>query len=570
MPTPFRRNYEPKLVAVLREGYDAKKFAADLAAGVIVAIVALPLAIAFAIASGVKPEQGLYTAVVAGFLISGLGGSRVQIGGPTGAFIVIVYGVVQKYGYDGLAVATLLAGVMLIAMGIARLGSVIKFIPYPVTVGFTSGIALIIATSQLRDFLGLKLESVPADFLDKLVAYYEHIASWNPLAVGVATGAMVIVLLWPRVTVRIPSPLVAIVATTLAVALLDLPVETIGSRFGSVPSTLPTPAIPAMSMALVKEVTPSAFAIAILAAIESLLSAVIADGMIGGRHRSNVELIAQGVANIASPLFGGIPATGAIARTATNIKNGGRTPVAGLVHAVVLLLIMSFFGRWATAIPIAALAGILLVVSYNMSEWRHFVALLRGPRGDVVVLVTTFLLTLLVDITVALEVGVVLASLLFMHQLSEISQAAYVTHRFADGESDDPDPVRAECVPAGVEVFEVYGTFFFGAVAKFKDSLAQVERSPKVLILRLREVLAIDASGLRVIEEMAEKYAAPGGALILSGVHAQPLYAMEKAGLIGKVGDANVVGSLSEALRRAREVLGHAPEQLSRAGLIVP
>ncbi len=553
------RTFQPKLITVLREGYGRSDFLRDLLAGVIVAIVALPLAIAFAIASGVKPEQGLYTAVVGGVLISALGGSRVQIGGPTGAFIVIVYQIVQQHGYEGLAVATLMGGVLLIAMGVARLGSVIQFIPYPVTVGFTSGIALIIATSQVRDFFGLNMPTVPADFVDKLVSYAAHMATWNPAAGALGLASVLIVLGWPRIMTRLPSPLVAIVATTLAVQLFHLQVDTIGSRFGAVPSTLPQLAMPHMTWSLAKEMFPAALTIAMLAAIESLLSAVVADGMIGTRHRSNVELIAQGVANIASPLFGGIPATGAIARTATNVKNGGRTPIAGIIHAVTLLLIMKFFAGWATLIPIAGLAGVLLVVAYNMSEWRHFVGLFRGPRSDVLVLVTTFLLTVLVDLTVALGAGVVLASLLFMRRMASLSQAGYVTAMLREEEADDPKAIAQRSVPSGVEVFEVYGTFFFGAATKFKDSLAQIERPPKVLILRLREVMVIDATGLHVLEEILDKGLRSGPTLILAGVHAQPLFAMQRAGLVDKIGADNLTPDIDEALARARVILGLAP-----------
>ena len=409
---------EPKLVTVLREGYSWSQLSRDLVAGSIVGVVALPLALAFAIASGVKPEQGLYTAVIAGFLISALGGSRVQIGGPTGAFIVIVYGIVETHGAEGLAVATLIAGVLLIAMGLAGLGAVIKFVPYPVTVGFTSGIALIIAVAQVRDFLGLTMPAVPADFVEKIAAYTAYLHTWRPwnAAIGAVTVAIVGGL--PRLTHRVPGSLVALVLTTALVAGFAIPVETIGDRFGAVPQGLPTPAIPYVDWATMRALFQPAMTIALLAAIESLLSAVVADGMLGTRHRSNTELVAQGVANVVSPIFGGIPATGAIARTATNIRNGGRTPVAGIVHAGVLLLIMTSLAPLAERIPIATLAGILMVVAYNMSEWRLFVHLFRSPRSDVMVLVTTFLLTVLVDLTVALEAGIVLAALLFMRRMA--------------------------------------------------------------------------------------------------------------------------------------------------------
>ncbi|MCU0669578.1 MAG: SulP family inorganic anion transporter, partial [Myxococcota bacterium] len=488
---------EPKLYTVLREGYSFARFGRDAIAGLVVGVVALPLAIAFGIASGVKPEQGLYTAIIAGFLISALGGSRVQIGGPTGAFIVLVYQVVQQHGYEGLALATLMAGGLLVVMGFARLGSVIQFIPYPVTVGFTSGIALLIAASQGRDFFGLRMESVPAEFLEKLAAYAEHFATWNPWAVAIAAGSLAIVQLWPRVTHRVPGPLVALIAATLVVQLASLPVETIETRFGGVPRGLPTPSIPIFEWSLVRELWGPAMAIALLAAIESLLSAVVADGMLGTRHRPNMELVAQGIANLASPLFGGIPATGAIARTATNVRSGGRTPIAGIVHAATLLAIVLFFADWAAWIPIPALAGILLVVAWNMSEWRHFVQLFRMPRSDVAVLLTTFLLTVLVDLTVALQAGIVLAALLFMRRMATLSQAGYVTQMLSEDEDrDDPLAIARRSVPPGVEVFEVQGALFFGAATKFRESIDRVEASPRVLIVRLRNVIAIDASGL--------------------------------------------------------------------------
>ncbi|HET9064150.1 MAG TPA: SulP family inorganic anion transporter, partial [Candidatus Binatia bacterium] len=453
---PRIEHFEPKLITVLKEGYGLAQLVRDATAGVIVGVVALPLAIAFGIASGVKPEQGLYTAIIAGFLISALGGSRVQIGGPTGAFIVIVYGVVERFGYEGLAVATFIAGILLVMMGLARLGTVIKFVPYPVTVGFTGGIALIIAASQVRDFLGLEMASVPADFLEKIGAYGEHIASWNPWALVVGFVTILCVGYWPRISTRVPGPLVAIVLTTVAVSLFGIPVETIGDRFGSVPSSLPMPsALPALSMADIRAIFPAAVSIALLAAIESLLSAVVSDGMIGARHRSNTELIAQGIANMASPIFGGIPATGAIARTATNVKNGGRSPVAGIVHAVTLLVIMYFFAGAAALIPMATLAGILLVVAYNMSEWRVFAHLFRSPRSDVIVLMTTFVLTVVIDLTVALQVGIVLAAFLFMRRVAVLSEGRFVRELLDEDRIDEGAAAGVLQVPPGVVIFEI-------------------------------------------------------------------------------------------------------------------
>ncbi|HEX2601058.1 MAG TPA: SulP family inorganic anion transporter, partial [Gemmatimonadaceae bacterium] len=429
----------PKSVTTLKS-YSRSQFTSDVVAGVIVGVVALPLAIAFAIASGVSPDRGLYTAIIAGFLISALGGSRVQIGGPTGAFVVIVYGIVQKYGIDGLVVATIMAGVILIVLGVARLGAAIKFIPHPVVIGFTSGIAVIIFSSQVKDFLGLRMGEVPAEFIPKWRAFAANFHSVNPYTIGVSLAALVIMVLWPKVSRRIPGPFVALIATTVLANVLHFPVETIGTRFGAISAGLPHPVIPHVNLAQVTGLVGPAFTIALLAAVESLLSAVVADGMIGGRHRSNMELVAQGVANIAAPIFGGMPATGAIARTATNVKNGGRTPVAGMVHALTLLLITLFFGRWAGSIPLATLAAILVVVAYHMSEWRTFRSELSAPKSDVAVLLTTFLLTVLIDLTVAIEVGMVLAAFLFMRRMAEVTNVSIVTRELADGmEGDEED-----------------------------------------------------------------------------------------------------------------------------------
>jgi SulP family sulfate permease len=433
---------------------------------------------------------------------------------------------------------------------------VIQFIPYPVTVGFTSGIALLIAASQGRDFLGLRMDAAPADFLEKLGAYAQHIGTWNPWALAVAAGSLGTVQLWPRLTHRIPGPLVALVGATLAVQLLGLPVETIGTRFGAVPRGLPVPAIPTLEWSAVRELASPAFAIALLAAIESLLSAVVADGMLGTRHRPNMELVAQGIANLASPLFGGIPATGAIARTATNVRSGGRTPVAGIVHAATLLAIVLFFADAAAYVPIPALAGILLVVAWNMSEWRHFVHLFRMPRSDVLVLLATFGLTVLVDLAVALQTGIVLAALLFMRRMASLSQAGYVTRMLSEDEDrDDPLAIARRDVPAGVEVFEVQGALFFGAATKFRESIQQIEAAPRVLIVRLRNVIAIDASGLRELEQLCDASARRGTTVVLSGVHAQPLVAIERSGLLERVGVENVCADIDAALARARSLV---------------
>jgi SulP family sulfate permease len=553
----------PKLLSVLQEGYTRGQFLADLQAGVIVGIVALPLAIAFAIASGTTPDRGLATAVVAGFLISALGGSRVQIGGPTGAFVVIVYGIIQQHGLDGLLVATLLAGAILVAMGVARLGTVIKFIPYPVTIGFTAGIAVIIFASQVRDLLGLTTGALPADFVGKVEVYARTASTVNWAAAGVGLGTVALILAWNRTRSRIPGPFIALVVTTAAVHLLGLQVETIGSRFGTV-AGLPRPTLPHVDWAALPQLVPAAITIALLAAIESLLSAVVADGMIGTRHRSDQELIAQGVANLAVPFFGGIPATGAIARTATNVKNGGRTPVAGMIHAVTLLVIALAAGKWAALIPMATLGGILAVVCWHMGEWHVVWRELRGPRSDAIVMGLTFLLTVLVDLTVAVQAGVVLAAFLFMRRMAEVTNVTALTGPGDAAVPDEPDPrdpnaLAARDVPPGVEVYEVNGPFFFGAANKFRDTLATVSRRPRVLIVRLRAVPALDATGLHALREVIERSAAEGTRVILSDVHAQPMAALARSDLLERLGEENIVGHIDEALGIARAHLGLPP-----------
>src|SRR3954447_794902 len=453
----------PKLVTTLRT-YDRAQLVADLTAGVIVGIVALPLAIAFAIASGVTPERGLYTAIIAGGIISALGGSRVQIGGPTGAFVVLVYGGVQTYGVDGLTIATIMAGLLLIGFGLGRLGAAIKFIPFPVVTGFTSGIGLILIVQQVRDLLGLRLSSAPPDFIERIGVYAKHLNTVNWEAATLSLGTLIVLHLWPRVSHKIPAPFVALILTTVLVRLLPLPVETIGTRFGEIQAGFPHLALPAVSLAEGRQLVRPALAIAALGAVESLLSAVVADGMIGGRHRSNMELVAQGVANVVAPLFGGIPATGAIARTATNVKSGGRTPVAGIVHAVTLLVITLFFGRWAALIPLAVLAAIVLVVAWRLSEWKVFVNELRAPWSDAAVMITTFVLTIVVDLSVAIGVGMVLASFLFMRRMAEVTNVTMVSREFEDGPAggeDESGAIYRRRIPEGVEVYEINGPFFF-------------------------------------------------------------------------------------------------------------
>ena len=493
---------KPKLFTTLKD-YNKEQFTKDLISGTIVGIVALPLAIAFAIASGVSPEKGLFTAIIAGFFISFLGGSKVQIGGPTGAFVVIVYGIVQKYGVDGLTIATLIAGVMLMIMGFARLGSIIKYIPHPLIVGFTTGIALIIFTSQIKDLFGLKMGSVPSDFIEKIKEYSEHITNINLYAFAIAVGTILISMIWTKMRFKLPGSLVALILSTVLVQILSIPVETIGSRFGEIPSSLPAPSLPSFNFSIIQKMIQPAFTIALLGGIESLLSAVVSDGMIGGSHRSNMELIAQGVANIFSSIFGGIPATGAIARTATNVKNGGRTPIAGIVHALILLLIMLFFGKWASEIPLACLAGILVVVAYNMSEYQTFIGLAKGPKGDAAILLTTFILTVLVDLTVAIEIGMVMSAFIFMRRMSKASNVNVITNDINEIENTDDDhSISKFHISKGIEVFEISGPFFFGAAYKFKESMKVLKRPPKVLIIRMRYVPVIDATGLHAIEEV--------------------------------------------------------------------
>jgi len=562
---PSPRTFVPKLATTL-EHYSREQFVRDLIAGVIVGIVALPLSIAFAIASGVTPDRGLYTAIVAGFVISALGGSRVQVGGPTGAFVVIVYGIVQQYGLEGLTIATLMAGVILIGFGLARFGAAIRFIPHPVITGFTSGIAVIIASGEIKDAFGLRMGAVPADFVERFHVFAQHFGTIHWGATSVTALTVAIIMLWPKVSRRIPGPLVALLVGTVVAQLAHLDVETIGSRFGALAAQLPHPVVPHVSYADALRLVRPAFTIALLGAIESLLSAVVSDGMIGGQHRSNMELVAQGVANIASPMFGGIPATGAIARTATNVKNGGRTPVAGMMHAVTVLLVTLFFGRWVGLIPMSALAGILLVVAYQMSEWRVFRAELTSPRSDVIVLLATFGLTVFVDLTVAIEVGMVLAAFLFMRRMASLAEVSQVSPEALAEEAGDE--LRTQPVPRGVDVYEINGPFFFGAAETFKDTLARVAGKPKVLILRMRHVPAIDATGLHALKDVVHRSRRDGTTVLLCEVQPQPLQALQRSVLIEEIGEARILPTLEDAIARASEELdarrlggtsGHAP-----------
>lgn len=522
MAAPQWHLFVPKLFTVLREGYDARALRADAVAGLTVAIVALPLAMALGIASGTTPDKGLVTAVIAGFLISALGGSRFQIGGPTGAFVVVVFNVIARHGYDGLVLATLLAGILLILAGLMRVGTWIKYIPEPVVTGFTTGIALIIFSSQVRDLFGLSMTSVPAEFLEKWGAFWEARSSFNPWSIVVAGAALAMILGLRRTAPRLPGFLIAVVTASVAVALFGLPVDTIGSRFGAIASGLPRPSFPAVSFARIEELMPSAFTIAFLAGVESLLSAVVADGMTGRRHRSNCELVAQGVANVASALFGGMPATGAIARTATNVRSGARSPVAGMLHAVFILAFMMTLAPLAAFVPLASLAAVLVVVAWNMSELHRFRRLLRAPRGDRAVLVLTFGLTVLVDLSVAIEVGVVLAAMLFMHHMAEAVDIEGGPAMFEEDEDDfagtpSPEASLRERLPAGVELFELRGPLFFGAAGRLLDLLdATAHAPPAVFLLRMRAVPLVDASGESAMGEFVRRCAATGTRVVLT------------------------------------------------------
>ncbi len=546
-------SFRPRLFECLRN-YSREDFFPDLVAGLTVGIVALPLAMAFGIASGVKPEAGIFTAVIAGFIISALGGSRVQIGGPTGAFVVIVYGIIAKYGLDNLLVCTVMAGVILAVMGFTRMGTMIKFIPYPVTMGFTCGIAVLIFSTQIKDFFGVHLDTVPADFLEKLKALGENLGTWQWPTATLALASVLIVVLWPKRLARhVPGSIVAVILGTASVALFQLPVETIGSRFGGIPQGLPGLHLPPLSWANLQHLFQPAVTIAMLAAIESLLSAVVADGMIDDRHDSNQELIAQGIANIASPLFGGIPATGAIARTATNIRSGARTPVAGITHALTLLIILLAAAPLAKFIPLPTLSAVLMVVAYNMGEWHHFTRLAKWPKSDSAVFLAAFALTVLVDLTVAVQVGMVLAAVLFIKRISETTQITAVDES-TETEGPHQSLVGKE-IPEGVMVYRVFGAFFFGAADKLETALKRARQEPEILILRMRKVLAMDATGLNALEDLYEKLHAKGKHLILSGPHTQPLFAMDRAGFLDRLGRENVCAHVDAALARAREIL---------------
>ncbi len=554
-------DFKPRLLQCLKN-YNRKTFVADLMAGIIVGIVALPLAIAFGIASGVTPEKGIITAIVAGFVISALGGSKVQIGGPTGAFIIIIYGIIQQYGMEGLTIATLMAGVFLILFGLLHLGTIIKFIPYPIVVGFTSGIAVTIFTTQVKDLFGLNITSVPSDFIEKWICYFNNFSTVDLWSSVIGVVSVVIIMLTPKVSKKIPGSLVAIIVMTVAALLLKQfagveSIETIGDRF-AISNSLPEATVPALSWETIKNLVSPAITIAILGAIESLLSAAVADGVIGDHHNSNTELIAQGVANLASPIFGGIPATGAIARTMTNINNGGRTPIAGIMHAVVLLLIFLFLMPLAKYIPMACLAGVLVVVSYGMSGWRSFLALMKNPKSDVTVLLITFFLTIIFDLTIAIEVGLIIACLLFMRRMSETTDVHIISNEInPDDEDSDMHLGNIEhlTIPKGVEVYEINGPYFFGAGNRFEEIMATLGDRPQVRIIRMRKVPFVDSTGIHNLTNLCEMSKKEGIQIVLSGVTEKVHSQLDKAGFYDIVGQDNICSHIDIALDRAKEII---------------
>ena len=561
-------SFKPKLLSTMRN-YDRRQFTTDLLAGIIVGIVALPLAIAFGIASGVTPEKGIITAIVAGLIVSVFGGSKVQIGGPTGAFIIIIYGIIQQYGFEGLTIATLMAGVFLIMFGVLHLGTIIKYIPYPIVVGFTSGIALTIFTTQIKDLFGLTMASVPSDFIEKWIAYFKSMPTIDAWSAAVGVGSVAVIALWPKVArfnhvlKKLPGSLIAIIVMTVAGLLLKqymgvTTIETIGDRF-SISNQLPGAQVPELSWDVIKGLVSPAITIAILGAIESLLSATVADGVIGDHHDSNTELIAQGMANLASPIFGGIPATGAIARTMTNINNGGRTPVAGIVHAAVLLLIFLFLMPLAQYIPMACLAGVLVIVSYNMSGWRSFMSILKNPKSDVIVLWVTFLLTVIFDLTIAIEVGLICACLLFMRRMAETTDVKVISEEI-NPEEEDSDfqmgNLEHLTIPEGVEVYEINGPYFFGAGNRFEEIMGALHHQrPKVRIIRMRKVPFVDSTGIHNLTNLCLMSQQEGIQVVLSGVNPSVQTVLHKAGFDKMLGVENICSHINIALERAKELL---------------
>lgn len=557
--------FKPEILNTLKK-YSSKTFLNDLTAGIIVGIVALPLAIAFAIASGVEPERGLFTAIIAGFFISLLGGSRVQIGGPTGAFAVIVYGVVAKYGYSGLAAATVMAGILLIMLGAFKMGGLVKFIPYTIVTGFTAGIAVTIATGQIGDFLGLSISvfpegfsKMPGNFVGKIETYAMNITHINYYSLIMASVCLALIFIWPHFCKKIPGSLIVIILATAANILLKkytgLETDTIGSRYGSIPSTLPSPLLPQFSVETITALFPTSISIAVLAAIESLLSAVVADGMTGTKHDSDTELIAQGIANIASPIFGGIPATGAIARTATNIKNGGKTPVAGIIHAITLLLIMLILGKYAVYIPMAALSAVLINVSWNMAGFPAVKALLKGQKSDIFVLAATFLITVFIDLTVAIEFGLGFAAFFFIKKMIDVSEVQNKRDSIAGGISGNEFLEENIEIPESAVVYEIDGPLFFGTVRKFEFAIERAGANAKVLILRMQNMIYIDAGGIRALEQAKAACDKNGITIVISGIHTQPYILFSKMGMIEKLGKENICADIKEALSRTNELL---------------
>lgn len=557
--------FKPEILNTLKK-YSSKTFLNDLTAGIIVGIVALPLAIAFAIASGVEPERGLFTAIIAGFFISLLGGSRVQIGGPTGAFAVIVYGVVAKYGYSGLAAATVMAGILLIMLGAFKMGGLVKFIPYTIVTGFTAGIAVTIATGQIGDFLGLSISvfpegfsKMPGNFVGKIETYAMNITHINYHSLIMASVCLALIFIWPHFCKKIPGSLIVIILATAANILLKkytgLETDTIGSRYGSIPSTLPSPLLPQFSVETITALFPTSISIAVLAAIESLLSAVVADGMTGTKHDSDTELIAQGIANIASPIFGGIPATGAIARTATNIKNGGKTPVAGIIHAITLLLIMLILGKYAVYIPMAALSAVLINVSWNMAGFPAVKALLKGQKSDIFVLAATFLITVFIDLTVAIEFGLGFAAFFFIKKMIDVSEVQNKRDSIAGGISGNEFLEENIEIPESAVVYEIDGPLFFGTVRKFEFAIERAGANAKVLILRMQNMIYIDAGGIRALEQAKAACDKNGITIVISGIHTQPYILFSKMGMIEKLGKENICADIKEALSRTNQLL---------------
>ncbi|HPX91497.1 MAG TPA: SulP family inorganic anion transporter [Spirochaetota bacterium] len=549
--------FKPKFFSLVKT-FTKEQIIRDIIAGIVVAIIALPLSIALAIASGTTPEKGLHTAIIAGFLISFLGGSRVQIGGPTGAFVIIVFNIIQKYGYDGLLVATIMAGFFLIIFGLLKLGTFIRLIPYPITTGFTSGIAVVIFTTQIKDFLGLSIDKMPSGFISMWKIFLLNIHSINYWAFGIALASLTLILLWPKITDKIPGSLVAVILSSIFVYFFNIPVETIGSKFGEISSSLPSLSIPQISIEQIEHLIMPAMTIALLAGIESLLSAVVADGMIGGAHRPNTELIAQGVANIASASLGGLPATGAIARTAANVNNGGRTPLAGMTHAVVLLVMLVLLMPLAKYIPMAALAAILVIVAYNMSEWHSFKMLLKAPKSDITVLLVTFFLTVLIDLVVAIEIGMIFAALLFMKRMSDVtSERLRFSH---DKITDDNIELKYFLerknihLPKGIGIYEINGPFFFGIADKFLENALQYRKPVPVLIIRMRHVPAMDATALHALRRLLARCKEVGTRMILSEVNEQPMKTMTKARFIDEIGQENITTDFESAAKRAIKI----------------